>query len=103
LQMNARIVGPVSHPTLSVNSNLDRVVADQLRNVVGAQVAAAEARLRTRVDSLVDEKAAPVKARVATLRTEADQRIADARAKLDAERQKLDAQVKALSGGLLGG
>ena len=29
-------------------------------------------------------------------------RVADARAKLDAEKQKLDAQIKALSGGLVG-
>lgn len=102
LRMNARIVGPVKGPTLAVSSNLDRVVADQIRNIVGSQVAAAEAKLRARVDSLVDEKAAPVKAKVADLRVQADQRIADARAKLDAEKLKLDAQVKTLSGGLVG-
>jgi len=102
LQMNARIAGSVKAPTLAVSSNLDRVVADQLRSVVGAQVAAAEAKLRAHVDSLVDEKAAPVKAKIADLRAQADQRVADARAKLDAEKQKLDAQIKALSGGLVG-
>ena len=102
LQMNARIAGSVKAPTLAVSSNLDRVVADQLRSVVGAQVAAAEANLRARVDSLVDEKAAPVKGKIADLRAQADQRVADARAKLDAEKQKLDAQLKALSGGLVG-
>ena len=102
LEMNAAVTGPVKSPKLDVNSNLDRVVADQLRSVVGAQVAAAEAKVRARVDSLVDEKAAPIKAKIATVRAEADQRIADARAKLDAEKQKLDAQVKQLSGGLVG-
>jgi len=102
LEMNAQVIGPLKAPKLDVNSNLDRVVADQLRSVVGAQVAAAEAKLRARVDSLVDEKSAPLKARIATVRAEADQRIADARAKLDAEKQKLDAQVKQLSGGLVG-
>ena len=102
LQMNAQITGPVKAPKLAINSNLDRVVADQLRSVVGSQVAAAEAKVRARVDSLVDEKAAPLKAKIATVRSEADQRIADARAKLDAEKQKLDAQVKQFSGGLVG-
>ena len=102
LTMQARVTGPLNAPTLAVSSNLDRVVGDQLRNVVGAQVAAAEAKLRARVDSLVEEKSAPVKAKVADLRAEADKRVADARAKLDAEKQKLDAQLKALSGGLIG-
>jgi hypothetical protein len=102
LQMNARMYGPIGAPRLAVSSNLDRVVADRLRSLVGAQVAAAEAKLRARVDTLVDEKAAPVKARIAELRTEADQRIADARGQLDAEKQKLDARIKELSGGLVG-
>jgi uncharacterized protein (TIGR03545 family) len=102
LQMNARLTGAARAPKLAINSNLDRVVADQLRNVVGAQVAAAEAKVRARVDSLVEEKSAPVKAKVATLRAEADKRVADARAKLDAEKQKLDVQLKTMSGGLVG-
>ena len=102
LQMNADVSGTVKSPKLAVSSNLDRVVADQLRSVVGAQVAAAEAKVRARVDSLVDEKAAPVKARIADLRASADKRVADARAQLDAEKQKLDAQLKAVSGGLVG-
>lgn len=102
LQMNADVTGTLKAPKLAVSSNLDRVVADQMRSVVGAQVAAAEAKVRARVDSLVDEKAAPVKARIADLRASADKRVADARAQLDAEKQKLDAQLKAVSGGLVG-
>ena len=101
LTMQAQITGSLQAPKLAVRSNLDRVVGDQLRNLVGAQVAAAEAKVRARVDSLVEEKSAPVKAKVVELRAEADKRVADARAKLDAEKQKLDAQIKALSGGLV--
>jgi F0F1-type ATP synthase membrane subunit b/b' len=99
--MNAQVKGTVRAPTLAINSNLDRVVSDQLRNVVGAQVAAAEAKVRAHVDSLVDEKAAPVRARIASLQVEADKRIADARTHLDAEKQKLEAQLKTLGGGLV--
>ena len=102
LTMQAQVTGPVQAPKLAVSSNLDRVVGDQLRNLVGTQVAAAQAKVRARVDSLVEEKSAPVKAKVAEVRAEADKRIADARARLDAEKQKLDAQIKALSGGLVG-
>jgi uncharacterized protein (TIGR03545 family) len=102
LQMNATVTGPVSAPKLAVSSNLDRVVADQLRSVVGAQVAVAEAKVRARVDSLVEEKTVPVKTKLAELRAEADKKVTDARAMLDAEKQKLDAQLKAVSGGLVG-
>ena len=102
LQMNADVTGKLQAPKLAVSSNLDRVVADQLRSVAGQQIAAAEAKVRARVDSLVEEKSAPVKAKLAELRADADKRVADARAKLDAEKQKLDAQLKAVSGGLVG-
>lgn len=102
LQMNADVTGTLKAPKLAVSSNLDRVVADQMRSVIGAQVAAAEAKVRAHVDSLVDEKAAPVKARMTDLRASADKRVADARAQLDAEKQKLDAQLKSVSGGLVG-
>jgi uncharacterized protein (TIGR03545 family) len=101
LQMNAHVKGTVRAPTLAISSNLDRLVADQLRGVVGGQVAAAEAKVRSRVDSLVDEKAAPVKARIASLQAEADKRVADARTRLDAEKQKLEAQLKTMGGGLV--
>ena len=102
LQMNASIVGPLKTPKLAVSSNLDGVVADQVTKVIGAQVAAAEAKVRARVDSLVEEKEAPVRARLDDLRKQSDQRVADARAKLDAEKQKLDAQLRSVSAGLVG-
>jgi len=73
-----------------------------LRAVAGEQVLAAEARVRTQVDRLVEEKTAPIKTRIADLRAETDRRLADARAKLDTQKQKLDAQVKTLTGGLVG-
>jgi F0F1-type ATP synthase membrane subunit b/b' len=45
---------------------------------------------------------APVRARLKDLRTQSDQRVADARAKLDSEKQKLDAQLRSVTGGLVG-
>jgi uncharacterized protein (TIGR03545 family) len=102
LQMDARITGPLKTPKLAVSSNLDRVVADQVQRLIGGQVAVAEAKVRARVDSLVEEKEAPVRARLKDLRTQSDQRVADARAKLDSEKQKLDAQLRSVTGGLVG-
>jgi vacuolar-type H+-ATPase subunit H len=49
----------------------------------------------------VEEKSAPVKARIAEVRDETERRVADARTKLDAEKRKLEERLKALGGGLL--
>ena len=101
LELSAELNGPVSAPTLSVRSNLDREIAARIRTVVGEEVARAETRIRAEVDRLVDEKTAPVRARVAELRAEGEQRVADARARLDAERTKLDERIRAVTGGLV--
>ena len=101
LELTAELNGPVTAPVLSVRSNLDREIAARIRSVVGEEVARAETRIRAEVDRLVEEKTAPVRARVAELRSDAEQRVADARAKLDAERAKLDEGIRAVTGGLI--
>ncbi len=101
LELTAELNGPVTAPVLSVRSNLDREIAARIRTVVGEEVARAETRIRAEVDRLVEEKTAPVRARVAELRSDAEQRVADARAKLDAERAKLDERIRAVTSGLI--
>ncbi len=97
--LTAELSGPVGAPKLSVRSNLDRVVATRLREVAGEEVERAMTKARAHVDRLVEEKAAPVRARIADLRTDVEQRIAEAKTRLDAEKQKLDAQMKTLTRG----
>jgi uncharacterized protein (TIGR03545 family) len=101
LQLTAELTGPVRSPSLTVRSNLDREIAARIRTVVGEEVARAEQRVRAEVDRIVEEKSAPVRARVAELRSEAEQRATDARERLEAERAKLDEQVRTLTGGLV--
>lgn len=107
VQVAANISGTLIAPRVAIRSNLDRAIADQLRNVVGAQVEQAEARLRAEVDKQVQARVGPVKQRAADVRTEAEKRIADARAQLDQARQKLEDQRKQLEDrlrkGVLGG
>ena len=98
LQLTTEIGGTLTAPTLSVRSNIDRVVAERMRAVAGEEIAAAEAKLRAQVDRLVEEKSAPVKAKVAALRAESDRKLAEARARLDEEKKKLEERLKALSG-----
>jgi uncharacterized protein (TIGR03545 family) len=100
LELTADVSGTLAAPKLAVKSNLDRQVGDRLRAVVGQEVAAAQAKVRAQVDRLVEEKTAPVKAKINEVRAEGEQRVADARARLDEERRRLEERVKALSGGL---
>lgn len=102
LDLTAEIGGTVKLPRLAVRSNLDRQVADRLRAVAGEEIAAAQAKARAQVDRLVEEKSAPVKAKIGELRAESERRVADARTKLDDEKRKLDERLKALTGGLVG-
>jgi len=101
LDLTAELTGPVRAPSLTVRSNLDREIAARIRAVVGEEVARAEVRIRAEVDRIVEEKSAPVRARIAELRAEGDRRVADARSRLDAERAKLDERIRALTGGLV--
>ena len=101
LEVTAELNGPVGAPALSVRSNLDREIAARIRTVAGEEVARAEQRVRAEVDRIVEERTAPVRARIAELRTEGEQRVADARARLEAERTRLDEQIRAVSGGLV--
>ena len=102
LELTADISGTLDAPRLAVRSNIDRQVSERLKAVVGEEVKAAEAKVRAQVNRLVEEKAAPARAKVAEVRSEADRRIADARTRLDEEKRKLEERLKSLSGGIPG-
>lgn len=102
LELTADVTGSLAEPKLAVRSNLDRQVAERLRAVAGEEIAAAQTKIRAQVDRLVEEKSAPVKAKIGEIRAEGERRVADARARLDDEKRKLEERLKALSGGLVG-
>ena len=85
---------------MGVRSNLDRVVAERIKSVMGEEIAKAEARLRAQVDRLVEEKSAPVKAKVAEVRAESERKLAEAKTRLDEEKKKLEERLKALTAGI---
>lgn len=101
LSLDARVTGTLAAPTVQVNSNLDDAVASSLRGVIGEEVRKAELRLRAKVDALVEERTAPLRAQVADARLDAERRVAEARAELERRRQELEAQLRALGGQVL--
>ena len=103
VNVDADIAGTIKAPSLTVRSNLDRAVADNIKRVAGVQIASAEAKVRARVDEEAEKAMAPVRARIASARQEGEQRLKDASEQLDKAKADLAAQLKALSGGLLGG
>ncbi|CAN5524371.1 hypothetical protein BH09GEM1_BH09GEM1_25480 [soil metagenome] len=103
ISVDADIAGTVRAPSLAVRSNLDRAVADNIKRVAGVQIAAAEAKVRARVDEEAERAMVPVRARIAAARAEGEQRLHDASEQMDKAKADLAAQLKSLSGGLLGG
>lgn len=103
LSVDARVSGPLRSPRLAVSSNLDRAIAQRLEAVIGEEVAKAEKMARAKVDSVVSSKVEPVKRQVAEVRSQAEQRLAVERKRLDDVEQQLQAELKRLTGGLAPG
>jgi hypothetical protein len=103
VDVSADIHGKTKSPSLTVHSNLDRAVADNIKRVAGEEISKAETQVRAQVDAYVDKETAPAKAKVAELKADAEKQLADAQGKLDKAKSDLAARLKDLSGGLIGG
>ena len=103
LDVRAQVSGTIKAPKLSVRSNLDEAIAQRLKAVVGEEVAKAEALARAKVDSLVADKVAPVKQRIAAVQADATKRVADEQARLDKVEADLQAELKRLTAGVAPG
>jgi uncharacterized protein (TIGR03545 family) len=102
LDLTAELTGELAAPRLTVRSNLDRAIAARVQAVAGEEIERAEAGVRAQVDRIVEEKTAPLRERVAELRSEAERRVSEASSRLDEERARLDAQLRSVTGGLIG-
>lgn len=102
LTLEALLSGTMADPSMRVSTNLDDAIAGRMRQMLGEQVAKAEARARAEVDRQVAKAEAEARARVDKVIADANRRLEEARQKLDAEKAALDARIKAMSGGVLG-
>jgi len=103
LEVVAELSGTVTAPKLSVQSNLDQAIAQRLKAVIGEEVARAERMVRAKVDSLVADKVEPVKRQIASVQAEATRRVQAERQRVDQIEEKLQAELKRLTGGLVPG
>jgi hypothetical protein len=97
VEVSASLTGTITRPQLAVSSNLDRALAERLRAVAGAEVAAAERRMRAQVDSLVDGHVAPAVAQVTALGGDVTRRLGGQRAQLDDARKALEQRLRELT------
>jgi uncharacterized protein (TIGR03545 family) len=100
LDLEARVSGALHNPGLAIRSNLDQVIASRLKAVLGEQVAAAEKQLRARVDSLVNDKVAPARAKATEVQTQAQTQIAQQRARIDELEKQLEQELRNLTRGI---
>jgi uncharacterized protein (TIGR03545 family) len=103
LEVVAELSGTVAAPKLSVQSNLDQAIAQRLKAVIGEEVAKAERMVRAKVDSLVADKVEPVKRQIASVQSEATRRVQGERQRVDQVEQRLQAELKRLTTGLVPG
>lgn len=96
VEVEARFSGSVTRPELAVRTNIADAVAGALKAQLGEEVRRAEQQVRAKVDALVDEKAREARAFADGVRTQAEQRLAEERAKLEAQKAALEARLREL-------
>ena len=97
VQVSTTVGGTLEQPTLSISSNVGRVVATEIRNQVGSEVRRLEASARSKVDSLVDPEVQRARGAVNSVRTDVTGRIEEARAELEALKQQLEDRARSLA------
>ncbi len=76
VEIDVRIDGAVTSPSIRVSSNVGDVVAENLRRELGQEVQRAERQVRREVDRLVRQQIVAARAKVATLETGIEAEIA---------------------------
>jgi len=101
LDISARLSGTLDRPSLSVSSNLDRAVGDQLRAVLADEIDAADRQIRARVDSLFETPVELANSRITMLGGDVYTRVGAQRMRLADAQQQLEQRLRQLTGGIL--
>ncbi len=101
LDISARLSGTLDRPSLSVSSNLDRAVGDQLRGVLADEIETANEQIRARVDSLFATPVELANSRITMLGGDVYTRVGAQRMRLADAQQQLEQRLRQLTGGIL--
>ena len=96
VEIEARFSGALTKPTLGIRTNIATAVSNALRDQLGDEVRRAEAQVRAKVDALVDEKVAEARTAADSVRADIEKRVAAERARLEAQKSALEAQLRDL-------
>jgi hypothetical protein len=99
VELDMALSGSLRRPSLSVESNLGEAVADSFQRELGAEIEAAELRLRQEVDERIQPVLADARTRLGELETEVADRLGVEREQVEALRARLEARIRELSGG----
>jgi uncharacterized protein (TIGR03545 family) len=97
VEIDVRLSGTVTRPSLAVRSNVGETIAQSLRREFGREVERAEQQVRAKVDSLVQSEVARARAMAETARAKAMDEIAPRVAEVQQVEAQLDAEIRALA------
>lgn len=98
VELEMGLAGALESPELRVSSNLGAAVAASLRQAVGQEVEAAEARIRAAVQAQIEPLVAEARSRVDELQGGLAQRVGAQRAEVEELRARLEERIGELAG-----
>ncbi len=100
VELTMGLSGSIESPSISVDSNIGSAVAESLRQELGREIEAAEARLREEVDRRVQPLVEDARGRVDAVQTQIADRVETQRAEVEAMRARLEERIDELVPGL---
>jgi len=96
VELEMGLSGSIDSPSVTISSNIGSAVGQALRNALGDEIEAAEARVRAEVDQFVQPPLQEARSRVDAVQTQVAERIGAQRAEVDDLRARLEERLEAL-------
>ena len=98
VELDMALSGSLENPSQSVSSNLGDEVAASFQRELGAEILAAEQRLRQEVDERIQPVVAEARGRVSEVETQVAEQLGVPREEVEALRMRLETRIKELTG-----
>lgn len=97
VEIDARISGTISSPSIDISSNVGEALAASLQREVGAEVRRLEARARAEVDRAIQGPINEARARVTQIQNGVQARVAEAETRINEVKAELEARLRELT------